>query len=192
MRRCEGRSGGKARCTDAAHEIRFNFVNAWSLMFLPVLLRDTRSEGMNKAGWWGVQMFLTNAVLMPFLAVRAGNRPTLARVEAAKAQDHRLLSKAFGIVGGLVGLASVGWFAFARPELGGDLGARLEYWGSYVSTDRVAFAFCVDLCLYSLWQPYLLGQVEQSEGLRPDPWKFVPFFGMAKWLQTSSGLKLLK
>ncbi|QDZ22587.1 hypothetical protein A3770_08p51050 [Chloropicon primus] len=175
------------------NEALFNLVNAWSLMFLPLLLRDTKSEGMNKTGWWSVQMFLTNAVLMPFLALRAVNsEPTVAQVKASrdKSGNHKLLSKSFGVIGAVVGAASLWWFAFARPELGGDLASRVEYFERYATTDRVAFAFCVDLCLYSIWQPFLISAVERDEGLTPDASKFVPFFGLCKWLQTSSGLKL--
>ena len=173
------------------NEALFNFVNAWSLMFYPLLLRDTKSVSLPKTAWWSVQMFLRNAILMPFLALRASNEPTIARVEAARSEgNHGLLSKSFGVVGAVVGVASVFWFALARPELGGDLARRVDYFANYISTDRVAFAFCVDLALYSVWQPYLISEVEKQEGLRPDPLKFVPFFGLAKWLQTSSGLKL--
>ena len=89
-------------------------------------------------------------------------------------------------------MASAFWFALARPELGGDLADRLDYFSRYVSTDRVAFAFCVDLALYSLWQPLLISAVEKEEGLAPDVAKYVPFFGLAKWLQTSSGLSLVR
>merc|ERR1712118_331110 len=37
------------------------------------------------------------------------------------------LSRAFGLIGGGMGLLSVGWALAARPELGGDLAARADF-----------------------------------------------------------------
>lgn len=171
-------------------EAVFNFVNAWSFMFLPVLLADRESDGINKVGFWSVQMFLTNAVLTPFLALRASNKPNTT--SAANANDSaegettadeqgvsNLLKKSFGFVGGFVGVTSFGWLLFARPEYGATGLERIPALVHLVSQDRVSFAFGVDCFLYSVYQSYLLSSVDPQD---KSPWKNVPFVGLVRWL----------
>jgi|ERR1712003_8290 len=181
-------------------EAVFNFVNAWSFMFLPVLLADRKSDGINKWAFWSVQMFLTNAVLTPFLALRASNsNPTSTEAEAeahdvpvtsARAGEREkeergdqvvspLLKQSFGIVGGLVGFTSFGWLLLARPEYGAIGLERMPALAHLVSQDRVSFAFGVDCLLYSLYQSYLLSAVDAQD---KSPWKHVPFIGLVRWL----------
>jgi hypothetical protein len=54
-------------------EALFNFVNAWGMLFLPVMAIDTRtSYNMPRwRAWWVAIMFLTNVFFIPFLALRA-------------------------------------------------------------------------------------------------------------------------
>ncbi len=161
-------------------EAFFNFVNAWSFMFLPLLLADKRSEGLNKVGFWSVQMFLTNAVLTPFLALRAA-KPA-AETEAAgsaSGEGSAVLRRSFGFVGSLVGLVSVGWLFFARPEGFGDASQRVPMFLGLLQHDRVTFAFAVDCALYSIYQYVLLEAVDPTD---KSPVRLVPFVGLARWL----------
>merc|ERR1711871_1736879 len=85
------------------------------------------------------------------------------------------------------GLVSVGWALAARPELGGDLAARADFFRVLLTSDRVAFAFVVDLGLYSIWQAVLLGELGRQRG-RPVPpvFRFLPFLGLAFFLALDS------
>lgn len=128
--------------------------------------------------------FLTNVFFPLYLAQRlapepAAGSPEQQRQEAArKAEPARLpsYSPAFGAVAGAVGLVSIWWALFCRPEAG-DLAARWEYLVTLLSTSRVDWAFAVDATLYGVWQVWLLG----AAGAAP-AYRFVPFFGLAAWL----------
>ena len=185
---------------DAHHPVSeglFNLVNAYSFMFLPVLLRSERGQGMNTLGWWSCQMFLTNAVLTSYLSRREATLETRRAGSASAGAPEKesgpgsgpgALSRAFGLIGGGMGLLSVGWALAARPELGGDLAARADFLHGLLTSDRVAFAFAVDLGLYSIWQAVLLGELGQQRG-RPVPpvFRFVPFLGLALFLALDGG-----
>ncbi len=52
--------------SNPVYEALFNFINAWSLMSLPVILSDGRSSKVaNKYAWWTGIMFLTNVFYIP-------------------------------------------------------------------------------------------------------------------------------
>ncbi|KAK9828791.1 hypothetical protein WJX72_002086 [[Myrmecia] bisecta] len=52
-------------------EALFNFVNAWSMMFLPVMLSDKKGAGVkNKLPLWLGTQFLTNVFFVPYMALR--------------------------------------------------------------------------------------------------------------------------
>jgi hypothetical protein len=166
-------------------EAVFNFVNAWSLMFWPVMLADPQGHKVkNRLPIWVGTQFLTNVFFPLYLAQRlapepAAGSPEQQRQEAArKAEPARLpsYSPVFGAVAGAVGLVSIWWALFCRPEAG-DLAARWEYLVTLLSTSRVDWAFAVDATLYGVWQAWLLG----AAGAAP-AYRFVPFFGLAAWL----------
>jgi hypothetical protein len=103
---------------------------------------------------------------------------------------------AIGAVGLSIGAASIAWFALAPVSAGASaeaasgLSERLAHLVDVASTDRLTLAFCVDLCLYSLVQPWLIGderrfiQLSQPEAKLPLDLRFVPLFGAAHWLLT--------
>ena len=157
----------------------FNLVNAWSFMFLPLLLEDARSDGVpgGKYAWWSVQMFLTNAILTPYLALRAGG--VKAEGEEAR-RPGTAFKRSFGIVGGAVGLASVAWVSCARPEfVAAGIEPRAAMLRQLLSEDRVTFAFFVDMVLYSVWAPFLLSEVDPED---TSPFRYVPFINLVRWL----------
>ena len=57
-------------------EAIFNFVNAWGMMFLPVLMSEARCQKVPRKllQWTGI-MLLTNVFFIPFLAQRAASDP---------------------------------------------------------------------------------------------------------------------
>lgn len=84
---------------------------------------------------------------------------------------------AIGGVAALVGAVSIGWALAARPDIGGSLSQRWDYFSFLLSTSRVDWAFAVDSCLYAVWQAWLMGACGA-----PATYRFTPFFGLAAWL----------
>ena len=166
-------------------EALFNFVNAWSALFLPVMLADSRAAPLGRTTvarlWLGIQ-FLTNVFFPPYLALRlmtaleegAGAEPSQASRLAIQPSALPSWTAAVVIVCTVVGAVSLPWALFARPEFG-DLHARAEATTAMLTTNRASFAFALDGCLYAVWQAALL------EGA---PWRqrFVPFWGLTSWL----------
>lgn len=154
----------------------FNFCEAYIFMLLPLLLLDRRGRDLNTAGFWGGEMFLTNAILAPYMALRFGQAPTEPLPESKGA-----LARPFGAVGLGVGALSLYWAAAARPEVGGSLSDRWAYWQHLLADDRVTIAFVVDVALFAVWQAFLMGEV-MPEGDSARPLRWVPFFGLGAWL----------
>jgi len=93
-------------------EALFNFVNAWSLMFWPLILADSkRHRTSNKFWWWTGIMFLTNAFMVPYMAVRERLPETDARGKPPKESPRPLasFSKLFGGVALFISVVSLFW-----------------------------------------------------------------------------------
>ena len=154
----------------------FNLAEAWIFMFLPLLLADRRERKLSRVTVWGLAMFLTNAIMGPYMALRA-NAPLTVQTDVLPKGG---LARIFGLTGLVVGSTALVWFFVGRPEFGG-LAERLRYFGEQVLTNRLTLAFCVDLVLFSLFQAVLLGAVEPLGS--PRRWlRFVPFWGLVAWL----------
>eukprot|EP00227_Mantoniella_beaufortii_P016864 CAMPEP_0197592470 /NCGR_PEP_ID=MMETSP1326-20131121/15106_1 /TAXON_ID=1155430 /ORGANISM="Genus nov. species nov., Strain RCC2288" /LENGTH=533 /DNA_ID=CAMNT_0043158169 /DNA_START=51 /DNA_END=1652 /DNA_ORIENTATION=- len=176
----------------------FNFAEAFVFMLLPPLLMDRKGRDLPTVKLWSVAMFLTNALLLPYMALRTAT-PVPATWEAEKKAlgsggseggegqglaevargEKGLLSKAFGFSGLAVGLVSVAWALAADPEVGGDMAQRGVFLGELLKSDRVSLAFVVDIAVFSAWQAYLIGQLDPKA---PAACKYVPFWGLAAWL----------
>ena len=167
----------------------FNFAEAFIFMLLPCLLMDRRGRDLPTTKVWSAAMFLTNALMLPYFAARAAAPAPPARdLEAAAAEEglaestsgtKGLLSRAFGASGLAVGALSVWWALAADPATGGDLDQRLSYLAGLMSSDRVSLAFVVDIALFSVWQAYLINELDEDA---PAACKFVPFWGLGAWL----------
>eukprot|EP00892_Ulva_mutabilis_P002655 jgi/Ulvmu1/12390/UM009_0036.1 len=187
-------------------EAVFNFVNAWGMMFLPVILTEARSQKVSRKTlqWTGI-MFLTNIFFIPFLAQRAAPDPhpsglppaqrttaSLSPTAAAEAYPPTDAAaprgtradtapaptwhRAVGALGIVIGAVSLVWWAAARPEYG-DVAARVAYFQDAMSSQRAFYAFVVDAGLYGFWQAWMM----DSAGA-PRTYCAVPFFGLGAWL----------
>lgn len=190
----------RAALAPAVHPVDlalFNGAVAWAAMWLGLLATDSRSPPRLRprlAPLWLGQLLLTNAFLLPWLALRAGSDG--GEVDAAAPLPPPLAalaaSRGLGVACGAVGATAVLWALFASPggaDFGG-VGGRGAHFLSLVATDRVALAFCVDLALFSLAQAWLVGDEWDVLVLRgapaaslPPRWlRLLPFFGHAAWL----------
>ncbi|MDB9924965.1 nuclear transport factor 2 family protein [bacterium] len=166
----------------------FNFAEAFIFMLLPLLMMDKQRRGndLPTEKVWSVAMFLTNAAMLPYFAARAAAGKSEKNIETEQSGlaettvgTKGLLSKAFGVSGLAVGVLSVWWALCAVPEVGGDFSDRMSYLGGLMSSDRVSLAFVVDIALFSVWQAYLIGDLDKDA---PAACKYVPFWGLAAWL----------
>ncbi|CAI7894706.1 unnamed protein product [Closterium sp. NIES-53] len=144
-------------------EALFNVVNAWSLLFGPLLLADPRRTrvGTNLPALWLAQMFLTNVFLIPIMALRLRPPPPLhSAMPLRPAAIATFLSSAplpIALVSATVALASLFWAALARPDIAPlDLTTRAAFLSDYLGSNRLAYAFAWDVLLYSLFQPWMI------------------------------------
>ncbi|QLE58806.1 hypothetical protein [Nostoc sp. TCL26-01] len=157
-------------------ESLFNLAEAWMLMFLPLMLADSRGEKLPKFLIWGLAMFLTNTFLIPYMAVRAIN-PLVWEKESPQ---KNLLARILGCVGLIVGTMAIFWLFFGRSEVG-SLAERYNYFLARLMSDRLTIAFCVDLILFAIFQAVIIGEIEPI-GSRKRWLRFIPFWGLVAWL----------
>ncbi|GAB2228550.1 hypothetical protein Droror1_Dr00022670 [Drosera rotundifolia] len=169
----------------------FNFVVAWTLMFAPVLYTDWRRDRYTGSldVLWGFQMFLTNTVLIPYMAIRLNE----ADPENSNSKPSKLGSLMFngapvvGLIGGAVSIVSILWAIYGRGD--GDFGSVSERWEfliSYLGSERLAYAFIWDIVLYTVFQPWLiidnLQNVRRSRVGIVKYLGFVPVLGLVAYL----------
>ena len=168
----------------------FNFAEAFVFMLLPLMLMDRKGRDLPTVKLWSFAMFLTNALMLPYMSARALKpvSPTWREDASEEERDgpaelargeKGLLSRAFGASGLAVGVLSVWWAAAADPAVGGDLAQRGAFLGELMRADRVSLAFVVDIAFFSIWQAYLIGELDEEA---PAACKYVPFWGLAAWL----------
>jgi len=167
----------------------FNFLLVWAAAFAGFAAdgRSGRPSGSMLPTFAGMQ-FLTNAVLLPYLFLRAPEDGKLAFAEdltpAERVGEWRLL----GPLLAAVGTGALAWGVAARPEYG----ELLTRWGSFVellSHDRLASSFVVDLVLFCCFQGWLVDDDLRRRGVADSDAralramaKFVPFYGLCAYL----------
>ncbi|CAN1133349.1 hypothetical protein LINPERPRIM_LOCUS30593 [Linum perenne] len=179
----------------------FNFVIGWTFMFAPLLFTDNKR---NRYPWsldvlWGFQMFLTNstlfcfstiqttnqdilfhAFLIPYMAIRMNEGDTVAAPSKVSQLGHFMTKGApiVGLIGATACLLSALWAFFGRGD--GDFGTitdRWEFLNRYIGSERLAYAFIWDICLYIVFQPWLVGDnLQNVEDNKVDVVKYLRFF----------------
>ncbi|KAH0756843.1 hypothetical protein KY290_020336 [Solanum tuberosum] len=145
----------------------FNFVIGWTFMFAPLLFSDRKRDRFKGSLdlLWGFQMFLTNTFLIPYMAIRL-NKGDSEYPPRATSQLGSIMTRGasvVGLVGGAACLLSTFWAFYGRGD--GDFGSisdRWEFLLSYLSSERLAYAFIWDICLYIIFQPWLIGDNLQN------------------------------
>lgn len=159
----------------------FNLAEAWIFAMLPALLADKRRLPLPVviATWLGA-LGLTNAFLTPYLAFRELFASNLFGTERTDDFDgvggrNAVLSPAFGAISlSVVGFATMSAFG-ASPEQWADF-------GELAVSDRTYTAFCVDLVLFSVIQPFLLRCATAGYQKETPAVYNIPFIGLLAWL----------
>uniref|UniRef100_A0A803KV37 Uncharacterized protein n=1 Tax=Chenopodium quinoa TaxID=63459 RepID=A0A803KV37_CHEQI len=169
----------------------FNFVVAWTFMFAPLLYTDfknSRYKGSLDA-LWGLQMFLTNTFLIPYMAIRQ-NGADASDYPRKPSQLGIVMIKGapvVGLIGGAVCAISILWALYGRMD--GDFGSLNERWNfllSYLGSERLAYAFIWDIVLYTIFQPWLIGEnlpnVAEDRLMFVKYARFIPVIGLLAYL----------
>ncbi|KAM2887320.1 hypothetical protein FF1_011206 [Malus domestica] len=169
----------------------FNFVIGWTFMFAPLLFTDRRRDRYKWSldALWGFQMFLTNTFLIPYMAIRL-NEAESDYTPSKRSQLGSVMTSGapiVGLAGGAICLISALWALFGRMD--GDFGSisdRWEFLIGYLGSERLAYAFIWDICLYAIFQPWLIGDnlqnVESSKIGIVNYLRFVPVVGLVAYL----------
>ncbi|KAI8539172.1 hypothetical protein RHMOL_Rhmol09G0160700 [Rhododendron molle] len=169
----------------------FNFVIGWTFMFAPLLFADSKRDRFKGSldVLWGFQMFLTNTFLIPYMAIRLNE----ADAQSAPRKPSQLASvmtkgaPIVGLIGGAICLISALWAISGRSNGNfGDLANRWDFLVSYLGSERLAYAFIWDICLYIIFQPWLIGDnlqnVQKSKVGLVNYLRFVPVLGLVVYL----------
>ncbi|PIN05946.1 hypothetical protein CDL12_21493 [Handroanthus impetiginosus] len=168
----------------------FNFVIAWTFMFAPLLYTDKMRDRYKGSldVLWGFQMFLTNTFLIPYMAIRL-NEAGGGYTPKKTSELGSIMTKGapiVGLIGGLACLLSVLWALYGRGDGNfGDLPERWEFLLGYLGSERLAYAFIWDICLYIIFQPWLIG--ENLQNIQKDKvavvnfLRFVPVVGLVAY-----------
>ncbi|KAK9052267.1 hypothetical protein SSX86_028895 [Deinandra increscens subsp. villosa] len=169
----------------------FNFVIGWTFMFAPLLFTD-RNRDRYKGSLdvlWGFQMFLTNTFLIPYMAIRLNKADTEYTPKKSSQLGSVMVNGApvVGVIGGAACLISILWSLFGRSDGNfGGVADRWEFLVSYLGSERLAYAFIWDICLYIVFQPWLIGENLQNVKKRNVSvvkyLRFVPFVGLVAYL----------
>lgn len=191
-------------------EALFNFVNAWGLMFLPMMASDpvTRRNVPRWPVWWVAVMALTNVFFIPYLALRAVPLPHPSGLSAAERTQASLSASPLPAVterghaysregSGCVDANEDGWQVASRIVgstalfFGGlsfawALAARPEFGGLGARVDYAIERFNGERVFFAFVLDTGLYAVWQALLLgavgAPAPFRYLPFFGLAFWL----------
>nr|GLL43438.1 uncharacterized protein LOC109216665 isoform X2 [Ipomoea trifida] len=129
------------------------------------------------------------AFLIPYMAIRLNGAATDDDPRKSTSQLGSVMTRGARIVG-LIGvgicLLSTFWAIFGRGDGNfGGISERWEFLMSYLGSERLAYAFIWDICLYTIFQPWLIGDnlqnIEKDKVGVVNYLRFVPVVGLAAY-----------
>ncbi|KAG7563531.1 hypothetical protein ISN44_As10g003290 [Arabidopsis suecica] len=112
-----------------------------------------------------VDFMLQTAFLIPYMALRLNDADPDDK-RSQRSQLGQVMTKGapiVGLTGATVCLISALWSLYGRAD--GDFGGltdRWQYFIGYWGSERLAYAFIWDICLYTVFQPWLIGENLQN------------------------------
>ena len=181
----------------------FNFTLAWAALFAIFAADGRPGRYVGMGPFLGGMQALTNAIYLPYLVLRKPESEASLRLSAppggpAERDGKPVFARealgglaAFGenrllpvVLAGVMGVSAY-WALQGRPEFG-DLDQRIESFVALAKSDRLTFAFVVDMALFGLFQGWLVDDDMTRRGLKgPQRWtlgaiaKLLPGFGLA-------------
>ncbi|BAA95768.1 unnamed protein product [Arabidopsis thaliana] len=128
---------------------------------------------------------LQTAFLIPYMALRLNDADPDDK-PSKRSQLGEVMTKGapiVGLTGATVCLISALWSLYGRAD--GDFGGIMDRWQyliGYLGSERLAYAFIWDICLYTIFQPWLIGEnlqnVKKNKIELVKYLRFVPVFGL--------------
>ncbi|KAK2971561.1 hypothetical protein RJ640_017930 [Escallonia rubra] len=162
-----------------------------------MFLTNSKLSSEHMLSWYVIvsliELFYDAAFLIPYMAIRLNEASNEADAQYPPRKASRLGSvmtngaPIVGVVGGAVCLISTLWALFGRADGNfGSLTDRWEFLVSYLGSERLAYAFIWDICLYIVFQPWLIGDnlqnVQEGKADIVKYLRFVPVFGLVAYL----------
>ncbi|KAG5016867.1 hypothetical protein AAZX31_08G254600 [Glycine max] len=169
----------------------FNFVIGWTFMFAPLLFTDRNNDRYKGSldVLWGLQMFLTNTFLIPYMAIRLNDADDESVTRKLSQFGSVMTNGApiVGVIGGSACIVSLLWALFGRMDANfGGIADRWDYLVGYLGSERLAYAFIWDICLYIIFQPWLIGDnlqnVQENKVVVVKYLRYVPVIGLIAYL----------
>ncbi|BAT98915.1 hypothetical protein VIGAN_10028000 [Vigna angularis var. angularis] len=169
----------------------FNFVIGWTFLFGPLLFTDQKKDRYKGSldVLYGLQMFLTNTFLIPYMAIRL-NDPVDETAPRKLSQFESVMTNGaplVGVIGGCACLVSLLWALYGRMDANfGGIADRWDYLVGYLGSERLAYAFIWDISLYMIFQPWLIGDnlqnVQENKVAVVKYLRYVPLIGLIAYL----------
>ncbi|XP_059453977.1 uncharacterized protein LOC132184376 isoform X2 [Corylus avellana] len=132
---------------------------------------------------------MNSAFLIPYMAIRLNEADADCTLTKRSQLGSVMTNGApiVGLIGGGICLISALWALFGRMESNfGSIGDRWEFLVSYLGSERLAYAFIWDICFYTIFQPWLIGDnlqnVQKSKAGIVNYLRFVPVVGLISYL----------
>lgn len=139
--------------------------------------------------YYSCVFLLIPAFLIPYMAIRlndAGDED----IQGERSQLGTVMTNGapiVGIIGGAACLLSLWWALFGRMDANfGGIAERWDFLLDYLASERLAYAFIWDICLYIIFQPWLIGEnlqnVQETKVSAVKYLSYVPVVGLIAYL----------
>lgn len=139
--------------------------------------------------YYSCVFLLIPAFLIPYMAIRlndAGDED----IQGKRSQLGTVMTNGapiVGIIGGAACLLSLWWALFGRMDANfGGIAERWDFLLDYLASERLAYAFIWDICLYIIFQPWLIGEnlqnVQETKVSAVKYLSYVPVVGLIAYL----------
>ena len=129
------------------------------------------------------------AFLIPYMAIRLNDTDD----EGGPSKRSQLGSvmtngaSIVGLIGGIACLLSLFWALFGRMDANfGGIVDRWEFLVGYLGSERLAYAFIWDICLYMIFQPWLIGDnlqnIQEGKVVLVKYLRYMPVVGLIAYL----------
>lgn len=105
------------------------------------------------------------AFLIPYMAIRLNDADDESVTRKLSQFGSVMTNGApiVGVIGGSACIVSLLWALFGRMDANfGGIADRWDYLVGYLGSERLAYAFIWDICLYIIFQPWLIGDNLQN------------------------------
>lgn len=129
------------------------------------------------------------AFLIPYMAIRLNDADDDS-VPSKRSQLGSVMTNGasfVGLIGGSACLLSLLWALFGRTDANfGGMAERWEFLVGYLGSERLAYAFIWDICLYIIFQPWLIGDnlqnIQESKVVLVKYLRYIPVVGLIAYL----------